>query len=382
MRMKPAIACLPLALLCLLSLGAGRPPEIPFEKHLLDSGANETCAFADINRDGRLDIVSGENWYQAPAWKKHTFRELFYSNNYIDAFSDLILDADGDGFPDIVTVGWFSKLISLWRNPGRAGGKWASTPVQEGYNVEFALQVDIDNDGKALEVLPQFGNANAPLSWFEVKDGKLVRHQISTRSYGHGIGAGDVNGDKRTDVLTPQGWFEAPADPRTGTWIWHGDFADQKPVWSLGFMHVLDIDGDGRNDIVTSKAHDYGIFWLKNLGDGKWQEVMIDDSWSQAHATTLADLNGDGRLDLITGKRFMAHNGRDPGEREPLGVYWYEYRRTADGARIEWIKHVVDYSTRAGGGMQIPVADLDGDGDMDFATAGKSGLHLFINKTK
>ena len=39
-------------------------------------------------------------------------------------------------------------------------------------------------------------------------------------------------------------------------------------------------------------------------------------------------------------------------------------------------------STRAGGGMQIPVADLDGDGHLDFAVAGKSGLFLFENLTR
>ena len=45
---------------------------------------------------------------------------------------------------------------------------------------------------------------------------------VSTRSYGHGIGAGDVNGDKRNDILTPQGWLEAPADPRAaGNWTFH-----------------------------------------------------------------------------------------------------------------------------------------------------------------
>ena len=51
---------------------------------------------------------------------------------------------------------------------------------------------------------------------------------------------------------------------------------------------------------------------------------MIDDSWSQAHAITLVDFRKSGNLGLLTGKRFMAHNGHDPGEREPLGVYWYE----------------------------------------------------------
>src|SRR5437879_5031871 len=58
---------------------------------------------------------------------------------------------------------------------------------------------------------------------------------------------------------------------------------------------------------------------------------MIDDTWSQAHALMMVDLNGDGRPDFITGKRYMAHNGSDPGEREPLGIYWYEYGPTKDG---------------------------------------------------
>jgi len=364
-------------------LAAGRPADIPFEKITIDLGANESCALADLNGDGRLDIIAGENWFAAPDWKKTRFREFYFTNNYIDSFSDLILDGNGDGYPDIVSVGWFSKLISLWTHPGRTGRAWTSVPVEEGFNVEFAFLVDLDNDGQAHEVLPQFGNRQAPLAWYEIVAGRAVRHQVSHQSYGHGIGAGDVSGDGRTDILTPRGWFEAPPDPRSGSWRWHGDWeSGDNGLGALGFLHVLDIDGDGRNDVLTSKAHDYGIFWLRNLGGGQWQELMVDDSWSQAHATTLVDLNGDGKKDLLTGKRYMAHNGRDPGEREPLGVYWYEYQRTADGQRIEWVKHVIDYSTRTGGGMQIPVADLDGDGDLDFVVAGKSGVYLFRNQTR
>ncbi|HEX6545438.1 MAG TPA: hypothetical protein VF023_03950, partial [Bryobacteraceae bacterium] len=61
-----------------------RPPDIPFVKHTIDLGASETAAIVDINGDGKPDIVSGENWYEAPQWTKHHFRDILYTNYYID----------------------------------------------------------------------------------------------------------------------------------------------------------------------------------------------------------------------------------------------------------------------------------------------------------
>ncbi len=356
----------------------GRPPEIPFQKHVLDLGANETCALVDINGDGRLDIVSGENWYEAPRWARHRFREFDFVNNYIDVFSDLALDVNGDGRPDLVSCSWFSRRLAWWENPGSVPGVWRDHTIDSGFPIEFCFLVDLDNDGKAREILPQFGAEKAPLAWYELRDGEFLKHVASPASYGHGIGAGDVNGDGRADIITPKGWLEAPADPRQGPWRLHADFE----LGATGFLHVLDVNGDGRNDLLTSQAHDYGIFWLEQTAEGRWVRHMIDESWSQAHALTLADLDGDGKLDVVTGKRYMAHNGKDPGEREPLGVYWYRWGRSADGARIAFTRHIVDYSTRAGGGMQICVADLDRDGDLDFVTPGKSGLFLFESRTR
>ncbi len=137
------------------------------------------------------------------------------------------------------------------------------------------------------------------------------------------------------------------------------------------------MNGDKRPDIVTSLGHDYGIFWLEQTADGKWIKHMIDDTFSQAHSMVLVDVNGDGQTDLLTGKRYMAHD-HDPGTREPLGIYWYEFRKT-DGGKIVWVKHVIDYSTRSGGGIEIAVADLDHKRVADFAAGGKTGLYLFRN---
>jgi hypothetical protein len=364
---------------------------IAFRKHTLDLGACEAVCVSDVNRDGRLDIVSGGNWYEqlppapgrGPRFIKHKFREIPFSAPYVEDLSDLAIDITGDGYPDIVTCSHWTKPLSWWENPGASGKPWVEhVMLTEGSPIEFTFLVDILNTGKPTQLLPQFGYPRTPMVWYELAPGAAepwIKHQISPTSYPHGIGAGDLTGDGRTDIITPRGWFEAPADPRNGEWVLHPEF----DLGATGFIYVEDVNHDGVPDMVTSLGHDYGIFWMEQkLGAGgkrTWTKHMIDEVWSQAHAMTLADLNGDGRNELVAGKRFWSHD-TDPGANQPLGLYWYEQLDTARG--IQWKRHIIDYSTRTGGGIQIPVVDIDGDGDLDIIVAGRSGLFLFENLTK
>ena len=199
---------------------ASRPAEIAFARHMIDPGAYETCAIMDVNHDGHPDIVSGENWYEAPNWVQHRFRSIEYFRNATEDLSDLALDVNGDGYPDVISSASHGNRIWWNENPGAKGGEWKEHLIEGGHSIEFTFLVDLDNDGRAREVLPQWGGHQMkdPLAWFELRNGGFVKHVVSPRSYGHGFGVGDINGDGRNDIVTPLGWLEAPADLRAAEW--------------------------------------------------------------------------------------------------------------------------------------------------------------------
>jgi hypothetical protein len=364
---------------------------VKFVAHRIGRVRSEAVAVADFNGDSKLDIVAGPHLYLAPDWKPVTIRTLSgqvddQGKGYVDDFMNLPLDVDGDGKLDVVSCGWFCKCVRWYRQPSGTADDWAEEIVDSSANYEAGELADIDGDGKPAEILANC----APTVWYEattLPSGKrgLGKHVISDKTMNFGGGVGDLNGDGRPDVLRPDAWFEAPANPRQSNWVEH--------AWALGGkdgkaehtpqMLVLDVNGDGLPDVITSSAHQHGIFWYEQVRvDGKvnWKQHLIDDSWSQAHSLALADINGDGTPDLITGKRFMAHNGSDPDESGKLGVYWYELHR---GANPKWTKHEISFDQGIGSGVNLCAVDLDGDGDIDVIVTGKWGGPVwFENKRK
>jgi hypothetical protein len=290
-----------------------------------------------------------------------------------------------DGRPDIVSGGWFNKTSFWFENNGCKEGLWPVHMIDPLGNHETGTLEDIDGDGKALEFLPQ----SHITVWYEIgKDTNglpsLVRHTVSEKKGKLGAGAGDINGDGRPDILRPDAWFEAPKNIRTGIWIEH-------PI-ALGGTNgtsdhtanitVFDVNKDGLNDIVTSIAHKYGIWWYEQQRDAagtiSWKQHLIDDTWSQPHYLCFADIDKDGNREIIVGKRFMAHNGNDPDEFGKQCVFYYRF---TPGPNPTFRKHVISYDEGIGAGLNIAAADMDGDGDTDLVTTGKwGGPVLFENR--
>ena len=383
-----------------------RPLDIAFRVQMIDPGFSESVAVADFNRDGRLDILSAE----VPGTKRPPGRSTKFGTFRSTAATSTTSATFRSTWMAMVTPmscrsQYFARRIVWLKNPGKGRGPWVESEIDAVGPTEFAFLVDLNNDGKAQEVLPQFtGGAKSPLTWYEVVNGKWVKHVVSSQSYGHGIGAGDVNGDKRNDILTPQGWLEAPPDVRApGDWTMHATDWSQLPAGptagpavapgvapapqpparpaEYAFMYVIDVNKDGRSDVVTSMAHSYGVLWFEQTADSQWVRRMIDSTWANAHSSAMADLNGDGQLDLVAAKRYFGRTGNDPAEREPMGIYWYQFRPGPKDS-VEWIRHIVDYGGRAGGGLQMIVEDMDNDGDRDVVAAGKTGVFLSENLTK
>ncbi len=369
-----------LALSLGLALQQGSNPVLAFERQRIGTGTYEAASAFDVDRNGTVDIVSGEYWYEGPDYTvAHKITDIQPAGDYYDDFSDYPMDVNGDGYLDIVTGGYWGNTLRWEENPKGKPTEWPVHVIDQIGPIERNCFYDIDGDG-LVEVFP----VTSPVVCYALDrdaagkgKGTFTKHQLATEGGGgHGIGFGDVNGDKRPDVLFAGGWLEAPVDTYGGTWAWH-------PEWNLGSATVpfvvYDVNRDGLADLIVSQAHDYGLDWYEQGKDGDkrtWTRHAIDPDRSQYHELQLVDLDNDGQVELLTGKRYRAHAEHDPGSLDPLGVYYFEI---GDGT---FERRTLDYGPAgraSGAGIYLWVEDVDGNGWPDVVAPGKDGLYLFKN---
>ena len=372
---------------CLTSIALLTFPSVPraqepvFRQHNLNPESTySACAVMDVNHDGVMDVVSGGWWYEGPGFKRHFLRDVQMIRGRYDDYSNLPMDVNGDGWLDLVSANYRSESIYWVEHPGANLKPWNVHVIAKPGPMETGRLVDVNADGQ-IDLLP---NPVKFAAWWEVippagpeSKPQWIRHDLPHEAAAHSVGFGDINGDGRDDIVATRGWLEAPEDRRKGTWRWHADFRLERDA-GIPIL-VFDVDEDGDNDVVWGRGHNIGLYWLEHHpdrpADTRWTRHAIDTSWSQPHSLLLVDIDGDGRAELVTGKRYMGHNGKDPGEFDPLAIYWYKFSSVSR----TWHRHAISLGGSAGVGLDPKVADLDGDGDIDLVVAGRSGLFWFEN---
>ena len=355
-----------------------------FKKHVLTSNfVAEGATVGDVNKDGRLDILAGAYWFQAPGWKPHEIaRPVTFSakDGYSTTFLNFASDINQDGWIDLVRIDIPGAAAYWYENNKNQPGHWKEHFLYKAVGNESPVLTDIDGDGRP-DLL-----CNDPeekkMIWLQspVKPGDSIWKRIvisndsllATHKYTHGLGFADMNADGKKDVLIKSGWWQSPSDPVQPDWTFHpADFGKD-----CSEMYAYDVDQDGDMDVISSSAHSYGIWWHEQVtsaeGSVSWKEHTIDSSFSQTHGLAMADINKDGYPDLIAGKRYFAHNGKDPGEFEPAVIYWFEFK---PGKNPQWIRHLID--NNSGVGLHAVIIDMNKDGLPDIVTGNKKGVFYF-----
>ncbi|MGL6227215.1 MAG: FG-GAP repeat domain-containing protein [Thermoguttaceae bacterium] len=352
----------------------------------------------DFNRDGHLDVVAGPFWFEGPDFTvRHEYTEVkeVDPEGYSEFFFAFTGDFNGDGWEDIFIVGFPGATGHWFENPKGKSGLWKKTLAIPSVGNESPQMVDLDGDGQQEMIYVKDGrfgyakyNVNDPYALWTFYP--ISAEGANFPKAGHGIGFGDLNEDDRIDLICSEGWFSAPSqNDREESWKFHPyDFADAGAQ-----IIVLDVDGDGKNDVVTSwHCHLYGLVWYKQLrtvsGEIGWEKFEIlsptpDETSdelriSQLHAFDVADFSGSGRPDFVTGKRWWAHGSK--GDKEPNApavLYWFELKRDGWGG-VEIRPHLIDDCS--GVGTQVVAQDLNEDGVPDVIVANKRGIFVFLSE--
>jgi cysteine-rich repeat protein len=293
--------------------GLAEPGELCFDaaKHLAFTGGVIDLTFADIDRNGALDVISvGELFTEV----------LFTGVNRIQSF--------------------------------KAGEEPSSVAVG-----------DINKDGR-LDVVTAYAGSDAINIAFQSLSGDLeispvdssILNNVATFPDPASLALGDLNADGALDIVTADAGFNG-----VSIFLGNGDgtlqaqrfeIVGQRPV----AVALADLDRDGTLDIVTANAGENRVAVLLGQGNGDFAPLRTFAAGAIPSSLALGDVNGDGALDIVVG-----NHGADFAEGDPntasvlLG--------TGNGSFGPALSVV------AGDQPAIALGDIDRDGRLDLVAA-------------
>ena len=358
----------------------GGVPQAVFFAHRLGTDHAEGITTLDMTGNGRKDILSGAYWYENPGpsggeWKRHQYRTVGTVNEFVADCGEWTVDVNHDGAPDVVTAAWQTNGVWWYENPKKLDAEWKRHFITDSYDTEGGWMADINGDGQPDLILSHYNHSG--IIWIDFSGPEPKVHHVGERAQdGHGIGVADIDGDGKADILTTTGWFRQ-IDADKDQWEWHPRLAPGRHRVPHHRLRRAEQRQDGPHLRPGPQLRallagaDGGHQWPAPVGPAHHRRVLFAVPRARDGGSSL----GDGNMELITGKRYRGHSGHDAGSYDPLVVYYYTINRKTG----EFTRFPISVNGTAAVGTQIIAEDLDGDGDIDLATAGKTGVHFFEN---
>jgi hypothetical protein len=296
--------------------------------------AGEGLAVADIDADGRVDIVLNGRWLRNRGTNEHgslSFEARDYAPEWRWPHAKIAVeDLDSDGRLDIALApaeraGDFYRLS--WFQQPQSDGPWKETVLEPRIEaVQHGLQIaDLDRDGRSDIIVAQMHQGRDPdevAVYFNDGLRAAWSKQVLSREGSHNILVGDIDADGDVDIVganwsgsddAVEMWRNLSCDDASGRDVRRHVLGETHEGKNL-FVLAADIDRDGHTDVAA------GPHWYRSGGalTAAWEKKAIGAE--AQNALLLEDFDGDGAADVL----YTPWHGGDGDAR--LGIAWNDGR--------------------------------------------------------